>query len=96
MKRLCALLLTLALTLGLFATVATPVAQAASIFEKGIHVSYWQGSNINWNAVKSSGHGDFAILRAYCYGKDTTFDLNYQRAKAAGVKQFIFMSSMIS
>ena len=86
MKRLCALLLTLALTLGLFATVATPVAQAASIFEKGIDVSYWQGSNINWNAVKSSGHGDFAILRAYCYGKDTTFDLNYQRAKAAGVK----------
>ncbi len=86
MKRLCALLLTLALTLGLFATVATPVAQAASIFERGIDVSYWQGSSINWTAVKNSGHGDFAILRAYCYGKDTCFDINYQRAKAAGVK----------
>ncbi len=86
MKRLCALLLTLALTLGLFAVVATPVAQAASIYEKGIDVSVWQGSNINWTAVKNSGHGDFAILRAYCLGKDTTFDINYQRAKAAGVK----------
>ncbi len=85
MKRLCALLLTLALTLGLFVAVATPVVQAASIYEKGIDVSVYQG-NINWNAVKSSGHGDFAILRAYCLGKDTTFDTNYANAKAAGVK----------
>ncbi len=85
MKRLCALLLTLALTLGLFAVAVTPVAQAASIVAKGIDVSYWQGSNINWNAVKNSGHGDFAILRAYCYGKDTCFDTNYANAKAAGV-----------
>ena len=86
MKRLCALLLTLALTLGLFATAATPIAQAASIFEKGIDVSFWQGSSINWTAVKNSGHGDFAILRAYCSGKDTCFDINYANAKAAGVK----------
>ena len=86
MKRLCALLLTLALTLGLFAAVATPIAQAASIYERGIDVSVWQGSGINWNAVKNSGHGDFAILRAYCLGKDTTFDTNYANAKAAWVK----------
>ena len=85
MKRLCAVLLTLALTLGLFAVAATPIAQAANIVAKGIDVSVWQGSNINWTAVKNSGHGDFAILRAYCLGKDTTFDINYQRAKAAGV-----------
>ncbi len=85
MKRLCALLLTLALTLGLFAAAATP-ASAASIVAKGIDVSYWQGSGINWNAVKNSGHGDFAILRAYCYGKDTCFDINYANATAAGVK----------
>ena len=84
MKRLCAVLLTLAVMLGLLAGIPT-TANAATIVEKGIDVSVWQGNNINWSAVKSSGHGDFAILRAYCLGKDTCFDVNYQRAKQAGV-----------
>ena len=84
MKRLCAVLLTLALTLGLFVGITT-TAQAATVVAKGIDVSYWQGGSINWNAVKNDSHGQFAILRAYCYGKDQYFDTNYARAKAAGV-----------
>ncbi len=82
MKKLLCVLLTFVLTATLFASV--PV-QAATVVAEGIDVSYWQGGSINWNAVASHSHGDFAILRAYCYGKDTYFDINYDRAKAAGV-----------
>ena len=82
MKRMLAVLLTLALVVtGLFVVPAS----AATVVAEGIDVSYWQGPNINWNAVASHSHGDFAILRAYCYGKDSYFDINYQRAKDAGV-----------
>ena len=84
MKKLCALLLTVALLLGLFTAMAIP-SRAATVVAKGIDVSYWQGNNINWNGVAADSHGDFAILRAYCLGKDTAFDTNYSRAKAAGV-----------
>ena len=82
MKKLLCVLLTFVLTATLFASV--PV-QAATVVAEGIDVSYWQGGSINWNAVASHSHGDFAILRAYCDGKDTYFDINYDRAKAAGV-----------
>ena len=81
MKRFFALILTFVLVVSLFAGI--PV-QAASIVAKGIDVSAWQG-NINWNAVKADSHGNYAILRAYCAGKDTYFDTNYANAKAAGV-----------
>ena len=84
MKRLCALFLTLAVILSLFAVAAVPT-QAATVLAEGIDVSYWQGGNINWTSVASHSHGDFAILRAYCYGKDQYFDVNYTRAKQAGV-----------
>ena len=84
MKRLCAFFLTMALLFGLFTAMAT-TTKAAAVVAEGIDVSYWQGNNINWNAVAADSHGDFAILRAYCYGKDTTFDTNYSRAKDAGV-----------
>ncbi len=82
MKRTIAVLLAIFLMVG--AVCATP-ASAATVVAKGIDVSYWQGPNINWSAVASHSHGDFAILRAYCYGKDSYFDTNYARAKQAGV-----------
>ncbi len=82
MKRLCSVLLVFTLIATLF--ISVPV-QAATIVAKGIDVSYWQGGSINWSAVAADSHGNFAILRAYCYGKDTYFDTNYANAKAAGV-----------
>ncbi len=82
MKKLLCVLLALIVTASTFAGI--PV-QAATVVAKGIDVSYWQGGNINWSAVASHDHGDFAILRAYCYGKDSYFDINYDRAKQAGV-----------
>ncbi len=81
MKKLWSLILVFALVATLF--IGIPV-QAASVVAYGIDVSKWQGT-INWNSVASHNHGDFAILRAYCYGKDTTFETNYAGAKAAGV-----------
>ncbi len=90
MKRFIAVLLaTVLVVTGLF---VLPTS-AATIVAKGIDVSVWQGSNINWTAVKNSGHGDFAILRAYCLGKDSTFDINYERAKQAevGVGAYCFI-----
>ncbi len=90
MKRICSLLLTVALLLGLFTIAAIP-AQAADIVAKGIDVSQWQGNYINWNAVKNSGHGDFAILRGFCWGKDSAFDINYANAKAAGVPLGVYV-----
>lgn len=54
----------------------------------GIDVSKWQG-NINWDAVKSSGKVDFAILKIgsgrVATQKDRTFEKNYASAKAAGI-----------
>ena len=55
---------------------------------RGIDVSRWQGQ-IDFNAVKRSGV-DFVIIQAG-YGKSVTqkdpyFEINYTRAKAAGLK----------
>lgn len=55
---------------------------------RGIDVSKWQGQ-IDFNAVKRSGV-DFVIIQAG-YGKSVTqtdpfFEINYTRAKAAGLK----------
>lgn len=54
----------------------------------GIDISQWQGSNIDFNKVKTAGI-NFVIIRAG-YGrtadqKDPMFDTNYKRAKAAGL-----------
>jgi lysozyme len=53
---------------------------------KGIDVSVWQGNNIDFAKVKSSGI-DFVIIRAgYGNGnKDKYFETNYSNAKAAGL-----------
>lgn len=56
---------------------------------KCIDVSYAQGNNIDFEKVKSAGY-NYVILRAG-YGnetsqKDSTFETNYKKAKAAGLK----------
>ena len=60
-------------------------------YMRGIDVSYWQGSSINWSKVKASGI-NFAFLRCGYSGtkkgecnKDSTFQRNIQQATAAGV-----------
>ncbi len=57
----------------------------------GVDVSYWQGSNINWNQVKNSGIS-FAFLRCgYSTSDkgtrqaDSTFQTNIRNATAAGL-----------
>lgn len=62
----------------------------------GIDVSKWQGTNIDWQAVKASGV-DYVILRAG-YGriidqKDPTFEANYAGAKAAGLDVGVYWYS---
>lgn len=56
---------------------------------KCIDVSTWQGNSIDFNKVKASGI-DYVILRAgygnETYQKDDTFEINYQKAKEAGMK----------
>lgn len=56
---------------------------------KCIDVSTWQGTEVDFNKVKASGI-DYVILRAgygrETYQKDDTFEINYKKAKAAGMK----------
>lgn len=55
---------------------------------KGIDVSRWQG-DIDFNKVKEAGY-DFVIIKAggsdMGFYKDSKFEINYQNAKAAGLK----------
>lgn len=56
---------------------------------KAIDISYWQGTNVNFNKVKSSGI-DVVIIRAG-FGNssgqyDKYFNTNYQKAKSVGMK----------
>lgn len=63
---------------------------------KCIDVSTWQGQNIDFNQVKSDGI-DYVILRAgygkEIYQKDDTFETNYAKAKAAGLKVGVYWFS---
>lgn len=63
---------------------------------KCIDVSTWQGSNIDFNKVKSDGI-NYVILRVGYgrenYQKDDTFELNYSKAKAAGLKVGVYWFS---
>lgn len=58
---------------------------------QGLDLSYWNGNNVNFNAIKAAGY-DFVILRAglgsalkYPSQFDSTFEGNYKKAKAAGL-----------
>ena len=54
---------------------------------KGIDVSRWQG-DIDFNLVKAAGY-DFVIIKAggsdMGFYKDSCFEINYEKAKAAGL-----------
>lgn len=62
---------------------------------KCLDVSTWQGS-IDFNKVKSAGY-NYVIIRAGYgrenYQKDNTFEQNYARAKAAGLKVGVYWFS---
>lgn len=55
---------------------------------KGIDISTWQGSGVNFNNLKKDGI-EFVIIRAgfgrYTSQKDNQFENNYSKAKAAGM-----------
>ena len=56
----------------------------------GIDVSVWQGADIDFNKVKKSGK-NFVIIRAGCgNNKDTYFESNYKKAKAAGLNVGVY------
>lgn len=63
---------------------------------KCIDISTWQGRNVDFNKVKSDGI-DYVILRAgygrETYQKDDTFETNYAKAKAAGLKVGVYWFS---
>lgn len=63
---------------------------------KCIDVSTWQGSNIDFNKVKSDGI-NYVILRAgygrETYQKDDTFETNYAKAKSAGLEVGVYWFS---
>lgn len=63
---------------------------------KCIDISTWQGRNVDFNKVKSDGI-DYVILRAgygrETYQKDDTFEANYAKAKAAGLKVGVYWFS---
>lgn len=63
---------------------------------KCIDISTWQGQNVNFNKVKSDGI-NYVILRAGYgrekYQKDDTFESNYKKAKAAGLKVGVYWFS---
>ena len=51
----------------------------------GLDISSYQGADLDFNRIKSAGY-DYVILRAgTTNGKDTTFENNYTKAKAAGL-----------
>lgn len=56
---------------------------------KGIDVSHWQGTNVDFNKVKKAGY-DFVMINAgygkYIGQKDECFETNYKKAKSAGLK----------
>lgn len=60
----------------------------------GIDVSAWQGV-IEWNRVKRSAHGDFAMLRtAYGTELDSRFEQNYDEATRAGIPVGAYLYSL--
>lgn len=69
-------------------TVAPSVATNSGLLvnEQGVDVSYWQGTGINWNSVKSDGK-TFAIPRALeSNDSDSTFVGNVSGIRSAGLK----------
>ena len=63
------------------------------VYAHGIDVSSWQGAYLNFQAIKNAGY-DYVILRCgTTYGKDSCFETNYTRAKAAGLDVGVYYYS---
>ncbi|MDO4731197.1 MAG: GH25 family lysozyme [Clostridia bacterium] len=70
------------------------VSNSANAPVKGIDVSQWQGSDIDWNAVKNDGVEYVMIRSNYGWtGKDKYFKQNIKNAKAAGLKVGVYLYS---
>lgn len=83
-KKSACLLIALILVAALI-PLSAPPSSAAAVKIYGIDVSKWQGTNVDWAKVKASGV-KFVILRiGTTYGKDSTFESNYTKAKAQGL-----------
>ena len=100
LKKAISILMSAIVLVGVFAVGAVNVTEvrAAPIVYRGIDVSVHQGS-IDFNKVKAAGY-DFVIIRAG-YGqvlsqKDTYFEQNYSRAKAAGLDVGVYWYSYAS
>lgn len=115
-KRLCRLTALFTLAALMFTSSLTFASQAVvddwtdyyehqsrfddSIVVDGIDVSYWQGGNIDWDAVKRHGI-DYVFIRlgssdfddATAVFKDRYFETNYEGAKAAGLMVGIYYRS---
>lgn len=63
------------------------------ILAKGIDISTWQGSNVDFNKIREQGYS-FVILRAgFATTMDNTFENNYAKAKAAGLNIGVYLYS---
>ncbi len=63
------------------------------IYAEGLDISAWQGAYFNFNNVKNAGY-DYVILRCgTTYGKDSYFEANYSKAKAAGLDVGVYYYS---
>ena len=66
---------------------------SSTVYAYGLDVSSWQGYNLNFYALKNAGY-DYVILRCgTTYGKDSCFETNYAKAKAAGMDVGVYYYS---
>lgn len=79
-RKIVAVFLALLFFVGAFGVVP---AAASDTPYKGIDVSSWQG-DIDWTKTAAAGV-DYAIIRAYAYGKDKRFDEYYDGATENGI-----------
>ena len=70
---------------GYEAGYAGGIAGDGKIYAHGLDLSAWQGTGVDFNAIKNAGYS-YVILRAgTTKGKDTCFETLYTNAKAAGL-----------
>lgn len=63
------------------------------ILAKGVDLSSWQGDSVDFNQIKAQGYS-FVILRAgFATTADSTFEINYSKAKSAGLNVGAYLYS---
>lgn len=109
MKKAVSFVLTLVMVASLFYGVDLSVSAAtgydngyaggrygnssSTVYAYGLDVSSWQGYNLDFNSIKRAGY-DYVILRCgTTYGKDSCFETNYSKAKAAGMDVGVYYYS---